>query len=406
MKNALLYMIFEGLAKGGNRLILLYIAYALDADAYLTFLLLFSFGTLLPVFVLSNYHSVLYILIGKYRREQVFSSILTMTMSKVLLFIVLIFLFRTWLYDYFNYHYLYTYIAIAISAFFFVYFTFLLVYHQLEEQHGQAIYLMSLPFFTAFLGALAGVTLFEDKVAGFFIGKSAGFLIVFFYFLLKDKLFTLNFSIDKAFVKQYLSRSKFLFLTALSGWLSGYGLLNIGKLVSTTENVVRYGYLLNLYMLFVLIANGINQVYAPRIRKLYAENLGKARSLSKTILLLYFGIGILAYGAFLVLEHFQYLLDDKIISMLSVFPYAVVVFLIASFSYISSVYICTTDSYKHFSLSSLVVDAISMTLVVYLLCGYNIALIQAYLLVTLARSGYTFVYVIRALHLKTEPNQI
>ena len=90
-------MIFEGLAKGGNRLILLYIAYALDADAYLTFLLLFSFGTLLPVFVLSNYHSVLYILIGKYRREQVFSSILTMTMSKVLLFIVLIFLFRTWL---------------------------------------------------------------------------------------------------------------------------------------------------------------------------------------------------------------------------------------------------------------------------------------------------------------------
>ena len=220
MKNALLYMIFEGLAKGGNRLILLYIAYALDADAYLTFLLLFSFGTLLPVFVLSNYHSVLYILIGKYRREQVFSSILTMTMSKVLLFIVLIFLFRTWLYDYFNYHYLYTYIAIAISAFFFVYFTFLLVYHQLEEQHGQAIYLMSLPFFTAFLGALAGVTLFEDKVAGFFIGKSAGFLIVFFYFLLKDKLFTLNFSIDKAFVKQYLSRSKFLFLTALSGWLS------------------------------------------------------------------------------------------------------------------------------------------------------------------------------------------
>ena len=335
MKNALLYMIFEGLAKGGNRLILLYIAYALDADAYLTFLLLFSFGTLLPVFVLSNYHSVLYILIGKYRREQVFSSILTMTMSKVLLFIVLIFLFRTWLYDYFNYHYLYTYIAIAISAFFFVYFTFLLVYHQLEEQHGQAIYLMSLPFFTAFLGALAGVTLFEDKVAGFFIGKSAGFLIVFFYFLLKDKLFTLNFSIDKAFVKQYLSRSKFLFLTALSGWLSGYGLLNIGKLVSTTENVVRYGYLLNLYMLFVLIANGINQVYAPRIRKLYAENLGKARSLSKTILLLYFGIGILTYGAFLVLEHFQYLLDDKIISMLSVFPYAVVVFLIASFSYIS-----------------------------------------------------------------------
>ena len=405
MKNSILYMIFEALSKGGNQLILLYVAYTLNTDIYITFLLLVSLETLLPIFVLSNYNEVLYTLSGKYKQTQVFSSLSTITMSTVLVFVLAITLFHSYLYEYFDYYHPYVYTAIAANVFFVVYFKFLSMYHQLEEDHTLAIYLKSLPFFFSFLSAFIGVTFFDDKVAGFFIGKMVGFFIAFSYLLLKKKILTPRFSINRAFITQYLSRSKFLLLITLFGWLSTYGFINIGKLVSTTDNVVSYGYLISLYMLFLLIANGINQVYAPRIKKLYEENVDKARKLSMITLLLYFSIGILAYVIFLIIEYFQTFLDAKAVDILSVFPYAVTVFLIASFKYISDVYIYVSDSYKHFSISLLIIESLSLMFAIYLLSINSVTLIYAYLLVILARSGYTFIYAAKILQNRKKNDQ-
>ena len=395
-------MLFEGLSKGGNQLILLYIAYTLDPSVYLIFMLLVSLETFLPILVISNYNEVLYTLKGKFAQEKVFSTVLTITLISTFLFIFILYINQIFLFDYFNYSNIYVYLTIPISVFFIVYFKFLSMYYQLEESHSKAIYLKSLPFFLSFLGALIGVMITKDQVAGFFIGKAIGFTVTFFYFLLKDKIFTFTISINQDFLKEYLSRSKFLFLITFFGWLSTYGFLNIGKLTSTDENIIDYGYMINLYMLFLMIANGINQVYSPRIRKLFHHNSTMAYTLSKKTLLLYLTISVLAFVSYYFLMHLNSkmpFLNDKAIDILSVFPYAILVFAIAALKYISDVYVYVLDKYQHFALSLVMVEVLSISIAVILLLYFQVTLLNAYLILISSRSLYTFLYVKKSLKL-------
>jgi len=395
MKYSILYMLFEGLSKGGSQLILLYVAYSLPSTTYLIFMLLISLETFLPILYVSNYNEVLYTIKDRYSQSNIYSTILTITFLSCILFLFIILLTKSYLYQYFEYEILLTYLAIPINVFFFIFFKFLSLYQQLDGDHGKAIYFKSMPFFFSFLGALAGVLSLDDPVVGFFVGKTIGYFFAFLYLQLKQNLFFVDFRIDGTFLKEYLNRSKFLVSITLFGWLGSYGLLNIGKIVSTHEKVVEYGYMINLFSIFLMLANGINQVYSPKVKQLYSDNRGAAYSFSKKILLVYFFIAVCAYFTYqliLYINNDLNILDTKSLDIFTVMPYAILVFWIGSFKYISDVYIYITDTYKKFTKSLFVIEIFSLSLAIYLLNGYNVSLLNAYLVIIIARSSFTFMY--------------
>lgn len=395
MKYSILYMLFEGLSKGGSQLILLYVAYSLPSTTYLIFMLLISFETFLPILYVSNYNEVLYTIKDKYLQSNIYSTILTTTFLSCILFLFIILLTKPYLYQYFEYKTLLTYLVIPINVFFFIFFKFLSLYQQLHGDHGKAIYLKSMPFFLSFLGALTGVLSLEDPITGFFVGKTIGYFFAFLHLQLRQNLFLVNFKIDTIFLTEYLKRSKFLFFITLFGWLGSYGLLNIGKMLSTHEKVVEYGYMINLFSIFLMIANGINQVYSPKIRQLYSNNKDEAYNFSRKILVVYFFIAALAYLAYqsiLYINNELNILDAKSLDIFTVLPYAILVFWIGSFKYVSDVYIYITDSYKKFTVLFLFVEIFSLSLAIYLLDEYKVSLLNAYLVIIIARSGFTFMY--------------
>ena len=166
-------------------------------------------------------------------------------------------------------------------------------------------------------------------------------------------------------------------------------------MLSTHEKVVEYGYMINLFGIFLMVANGINQVYSPKVRQLYSDNKDEAFSFSKKILVVYFFIAVLAYLAYqsiLYINNDLNILDAKSLDIFTVMPYAIFVFWIGSFKYISDVYIYITDAYKKFATSLFVVEIFSLSLAIYLLKEYNVSLLNAYLVIVIARSSFTFMY--------------
>ncbi|MDQ7004672.1 MAG: hypothetical protein Q9N67_07055 [Ghiorsea sp.] len=396
VKYSILYMLFEGLSKGGSLLILLYVAYALPPATYLIFMLLISLETFLPILYASNYSEVLYTIKDRYRQSNIYSTILTITFLSCLLLLIMILIAKSYLYQYFEYESLFTYLAIPINIFFFVFFKFLSLYQQLHGNHAKAIYFKSMPFFLSFLGALGGVLWLEDPIAGFFIGKTTGYFFAFIYLMFKEDVFLVHFKVDTSFLKEYLTRSKFLFIIAFFGWLGSYGFLNIGKLISTEEKTIEYGYLINLLGIFLMLANGINQVYSPKVRQLYNENKNDAYVFSKRILIIYSLLAALAYLVYQIILYINQdlgILDAKALNIFVVMPYAILIFWISSFKYVSDVYIYVSDTYKSFTMSLFVVEVISFALAVYLLNEYSVSLLHACLIIIFARSSFTFMYV-------------
>ena len=390
MKYSILYMIFEGLSKGGNHVLLLFVASTIDPSIYLTIMLLISFETLLPIFVITNYNEVLYSIKDRFDKEKVFSTIMTLTTLMSLVYMIGILIIKSYLYKYFEYNNLVVYLIISFNIFFFVFFRFISVFYQLEEKHSQAIYLKSLPFFLSFIGVLCGVLLFEDKIAGFFIGKLLGYIVAFVIFLAKNKIFRLDFKIDKDFLIQYINRAKFLILLGVFGWLSGYGFLNFGKVFSTPQDTIKFGYMLNIFMLYLMIANGINQIYAPKIRGLFDIDIKSAYLFSKKVAAIYLGISLvslLLYKAIIIYIDQNYMiLNLNIKHIIAMFPYSVLIFYISSFKYISDVYIYLQDIYKDFVYRLMTVEVIVFILVIGLLNFYPSLLIPAYILIIVSRS--------------------
>jgi O-antigen/teichoic acid export membrane protein len=379
MKYSILYMIFEGLSKGGNHVLLLFIASIIDPSIYLTIMLLISFETLLPIFVISSYNEVLYSIKDKFEKKNIFSTVMTVTTVMSVFYLISVIILKTYLYEYFSYDNLFVYIAIAVNIFFFVYFRFISIFYQLEENHSWAIYLKSLPFFLSFVGVLFGVLLFEDKVFGFFMGKLAGYCVAFLIFTMRNQIFSLNFHIDIKFLEQYIKRTKFLVLLGVFGWLSGYGFLNIIKYFGTEEETIMLGYMLNFYMVLLLIGNGINQVYNSRLRVIFKNDIHESIKFSIKTILIYWFISFIIF--LLTLIFMQYFLTYSYSIAL-----AQILFFILSFYYVSNVYIYLFDKYKVYTYLSISVDAIIFVGIFLSNLYFDINIYIFYMLLMLSRA--------------------
>ena len=355
MKKSLLYILFEGFSKGGSYLLLLFIANFFSNEMYISLMTLLSFETLLKMFFVSYYGEALYKLQNIYPKNRLFPSYIALVIVQVLLIALLIITAHSLLFHYFGHGNLLTYFAILINAILFNSFRLNSSYSQIQENHRTAIIYRSLPFFSAFAFSLLFVWLFNDKILGFFLGKSVGFFL-FQLVVRRRQTFSLRLSFNKAIISDILKRSVYLFSNAWLGWVTGIGFINVAKIISKNDlQVAKMGYALNIYSILLLAGYGINQVYGPRLKKLIETNsLEAGIEFSKKIQFLFIGIVLFGSLSFIGLDIiFNYFSIDlsivpNFVDFWNVVPAAIAVFFFSSFAWIANPYYYILDRYKEF----------------------------------------------------------
>ena len=86
--------------------------------------------------------------------------------------------------------------------------------HQVNEDHKTALKLKFGPFVLSFLFSMLGYFLLEDKVLGYFLGKTVGFSVAFIVFI--KKLRFQAFVIEKEILIDFLHRIKKLVIIYLT----------------------------------------------------------------------------------------------------------------------------------------------------------------------------------------------
>lgn len=203
---------------------------------------------------------------------------------------------------------------------------------------------------------------------GFFLGKVIGYLLSLIFFLTwKNRIIQLSFFINMSLLKDFSKRAIYLFFIGLLGWLSGYGFMNIGKLVLTDVSLVKLGYTINVWMVFLLAANGINSVFEPRLKIIFDANIKAAVKFARKVHFLYI---LLITGIFLIyfLMVSTDLKNSDIGQIIDVIPYALLIFFSQSFHYVSTPFYYFTDNYRSLSnvtlISSILAYSIAITLII------------------------------------------
>lgn len=368
MKTSLLYILFEAIAKGGPHLFLIIIASTVSNTLYNGLLLLVSAEGLIALTYFSNYAEAIYALKERFETNRVINTVLNLNLVSVSALVILVYLFREALYGYYDYLNIYTFYCILGIAFFNITFRFIVLNFQLEEEHNFALKLKFMPFMLSFILSICGFYLFEeDQIFGFFLGKLIGFVLFFIFYArkLKFKLFIIEFEIFKA----YANRIKNLVIVYLTGWLSGYGYLNIVKQNVSAAALSEMGYVLNIFTLFLLVSNGINQVYTPKLKKEYQISLNNAVALAKKFHLIYIvliALSLLGYYTFNNFITISYI--DKYVPYIG---WSCAIFAISTFHYISSPFYYIVDKYKRYMNINLISNIIGASIMFILIVVFQ-----------------------------------
>lgn len=396
MKYSILYILFEALSKGGPHLFLLLLSSSLSNELYDQIMLLVALEGFLALFYLGFYTNLLFTLQTKLSSAGILSSVNTSNLIVFVVLVILIFIGQKWIIDYYCYENIWVYLFVVINSLCFVTFRFNVVFLQIEENHKKSLIIKSTPFLLAFLFSVVGIFLLKDKLLGFFLGKVVGFLISGFLLKLTNVLdFSFNLKSDSTIVKEFFSRGKYLVLINFFGWLSGYGFLYFARIF--WENTTVLGNMLNVFTLLLLVANGVNQVYTPKLKKVFEKNKIDGLKLSNKILLVFIGISV-AFAALGFLGKFLSLGDffDKIIINI---PFAAAVFASMSLHYVFTPYFLLEDNYKNFLFFSVISYILAIGGV--LIFGFNsMPLLYAYIVFSLLKVVVPFFFFL----IKMRPN--
>src|SRR5690554_5876337 len=216
VKGSLMYSFAEGVSKGGFQILLLIIASYIDSKVYLILMLLLGLESLLKMLYLSHYPNLLYKIIDLFPSHDVFSVTTLVSFFQFIIYCGFLLLARGSLSGYYEYASTTVYLSLALNAYLanqFVYYSVLL---QLKGIHKQAVKFRSIPFLFSFVTALIGFYFFSDKVAGFFLGKTIGFLIFSWIFFSRSLLRTwVSISVFKDVFSAIVSRVPYSFSIAL-----------------------------------------------------------------------------------------------------------------------------------------------------------------------------------------------
>lgn len=344
------YTLFEGLSRGGNQLLLIFVASFLSKTLYFNLMLLVSLESLLTMFFLSYYVDVLYSY-KEHRVKSLFSAFIDFSFLQLLLFISLFYLFRSDISTFYNYDLTLLILPILGNGFISNVLSNISVAAQIQLNHKKALLYKSLPFFFSFIICLVFFILLEDKIFAFFFGRFLGLFLFFIFIIFNDKLISTLFKFNLRVFLSLFKRIKYSFIIAMISWLFGLGFLNFAKLYTTDkDSLALLAMMISLFAVLQLLANGVNQVYVPNLKKYMSNSVTAAFNYSKRVSKDYVKIGVFLACIIGVI----YLVKGLLIS---IFPslqplifesllFVIILFFVNIFQWIATPFFMISNKYK------------------------------------------------------------
>jgi len=338
--------VVSGASKGLNYVLLLYLAVGQYSEQYIAILLLFSLEQILSLVLPLNQSNIIYSKsISDYKL--ITNKLISSSLIIVVFFVLVFFALKQYIYNYFNVHEGIVFFSLFISMTINSYLTYLTNYYKLVEEHGKALLVQGL-LMISFLSILLHIIFVEDKVVAFFLGKALGLLFVF---LLVKFLHLTKFKYKIDFlsfndIKQVLN----LFSVSALGWVSGLGFMNLAKIYSSPNQLVEIGYILNIFNVFLLISIGVNSIYGPLIKKHLTKNeLNSVVKIKTQTLVIYLLIASLLMLFYVVLINLGFDFSNKVEQVLSVIPYALLLFIFNVFHWIAQPFYMVNNKFNSYN---------------------------------------------------------
>lgn len=383
------YIIVSGASKGFNYILLFYFAIGIYSEQYITILLLLSLEQILSLLLPLNHSSLIYSkTILDYKL--VTNKMTTNSIVMVLLFVIIYFLLKEQVWEYFEVKNTIIFLSLFVSMLINSYLVYLTNYYKIIEQHGKALLVQAL-LLTSFLTIVLLILILKDVVVAFFLGKAIGLIIVIM--LLKPlKLFGFSFSFS-LLSKEELKKVFNLFSVSALGWASGLGFLNLAKIYSTPAELVEIGYILNIYNIFLLISVGVNSIYAPLIkRNLIDLNKVQAFRIKMKTLILYLFIAFVTVLLYYVVSNINLNFNNEVEAIISVFPYAILLFVLNGFIWVAQPFYLINDKFKNYNLINILSYILwGLILICCLYFGYR-NFILFLVMIHFIKSALTFFY--------------
>ena len=255
---------------------------------------------------------------------------------------------------------------------------------QISLDHTAAIKNMLYSFGLSNLFIVLFLLVFDDKVFAFFVGKALG-LILYALHLIYDK--KLKYYISKSISVYFMLRIKYLFLFAVYSWVFGYGFIYIVRAVGTPEDVANIGYVVTFSTPFLLLANGINQMYNPRLKQLLSISFLKGFLFSKKVMFLYVAIS----AAIILVSYFIGFIDFDILNKYSdAILISAIIFGLSTYKYVYEVYLYIYDLFKHYVFGTIFVETFVLLCIIFIYKAYGINIIFLYPVLIFSRNIYVY----------------
>lgn len=348
---SLKYILVSGASKGFNYILLFYLAIGIYSEQYITILLLLSLEQILSLLLPLNHSSLIYSKsITNYKL--ITNKMTTNSMVMVLFFVISYALFNSQISDYYDVDNITVFISIFVSMLINSYLVHLTNYYKIIDNHRKALIVQVL-FLTSFFSIIILMLILENVIVAFFLGKAIG-LILILIILKNSNLLAFGFKISFLNIDE-LKKVFNLFSVSALGWLSQLGFLNLSKLYSTPDELVKIGYILNIYGVFLLLSIGINSIYAPLIKKhLQEENVNKAIRIKSKTLMIYLLVAFVIYILAIILSNMDFSFNDKVSVIISIIPYSIVILVFNAFNWSVQPFYLINDKFKTYNIINII----------------------------------------------------
>lgn len=271
----------------------------LSVEDYAIFAILFSIHQGIATFSIAGINeSVIGFLKNvksEQKRQALFSSAMTSSIIPSLLVLLLSFTFYFTILKNDNLvESFYIFIFAPLSGLLLSHFILKAHLYRLKENHFKSILYLFLPQPLIFLSGII-ISFYLNDIRYFFCGSTISLIAFFFivYFLESRKNSMLSFG---SFSKNITLNSAPFFIMAILGWLSGYGNNFIINYFFSSTEIASFTFLYTFGGILLMIANSLNQVWAPRFYNLYSQKneiiLNKQNIFFYNILAIMLGVAV------------------------------------------------------------------------------------------------------------------
>lgn len=373
--NTFLYFISEGISKGGSYLLLLFVGIFLDNELYLKLFLLLSLEVVITMTYISYYSEIMlsYNINEKDFKKDFFNASYFFSITQLIIYILLYMVFfRDIFKAFYGYKNIWIVIVILLNGFIINIIRLYAVYFQLIGNHNKAVIFRSLPFALASFISILFFYFGNDKILSFFLGKFVGlflfFIIICTYY--KEKV---SFIISKKkllVLKNIIQKSKYSMLLTIFSWCSGMGFPTIINNIAP-QQALKIGYIVNIFSLLQFFSYGINQVYVANLKTSYEQSTDTAVKLTQKYHKIYIGITIIML-LFCFIPFGEILQFGNINKWIIIFPYAIIIFFLNTFHWVSTPYYHIRGNFKQLFLINVFANLLGWIFIVALYYIMNI----------------------------------